>query len=100
MKDKFVCFAGHRAWWKNVGVEQKLSATVEKLIQEGYRNFYDGGMGNFDRISAESVFRLKRNYPDIKIIRVETYYHEKKESGEFFNYDECFTLELESVYFK
>jgi uncharacterized phage-like protein YoqJ len=100
MENRFVCFSGHRDSWQNVGIEEKLVKVVERLIQNGYKNFYDGGMGEFDRISASVVFALKKKYPDVRIIRVETYYHEDREKGEFNRYDEYFTLELGNIYFK
>jgi uncharacterized phage-like protein YoqJ len=100
MKERFVCFSGHRDSWQNAGIEGKLIKVVEGLIQNGYKNFYDGGMGEFDRISASVVFGLKKKYPEVRIIRVETYYHKNKGKGEFDRYDEHFTLELDNIHYK
>lgn len=36
MKDKIVCFAGHRYEWHCIGVEDKLLVVLEELIQKGY----------------------------------------------------------------
>ena len=82
MKEKVVCFAGHRYDWQNIGIEDKLEETIIGLIEKGYTTFYDGGKGYFDQLSSSIVIRLKTKYPQIKIIRVLTYYHHDKEKWE------------------
>lgn len=79
MNDKKVCFAGHRYDWLNIGIEDKLRNTIEKLINKGYSIFYDGGQGVFDNMCAKIVINLKRQYPQIKIYKVFTYYNCDKE---------------------
>ena len=82
MKDKIVCFAGHRHDFRNIGIENKLEETIISLIEKGYTIFYDGGKGAFDNISAHIVIKLKAKYPHIKIYRILTYYHHEKEKWE------------------
>lgn len=80
--DKIVCFAGHRDDWRCLGIDQKLRDTVEDLIQKGYTIFYDGDMGAFDKKCANLIIELKHKYPNIKLIKILTYYHHKKEIWE------------------
>ena len=70
MKEKVVCFAGHRYDWQNIGIEDKLEETIIGLIEKGYKTFYDGGKGYFDQLSSSIVIKLKTKYPQIKIFKV------------------------------
>lgn len=101
MKDKIVCFAGHRNEWHCVGVEEKLPIILEELIQKGYNVFYDGNYGAFDQICASAVLKLKYKYPYIKIIRILTYYHHDKERYELPSYyDGSMLPEIEELHYK
>lgn len=82
MKEKIVCFAGHRHDWHNIGIEKSVKEEIIKLIEKGYTTFYDGGRGCFDKISASIVIKLKEQYPQIKIYKILTYYHPEKEKWE------------------
>lgn len=79
MKEKIVCFAGHRYDFQNIGIEKTLRDTIISLIKKGYTIFYDGGKGYFDKISAEIVLSLKKEFPEIKIYKILTYYNHNKE---------------------
>ena len=72
MKEKTVCFTGHRTIpllkkWK---IEKKLKEALETLIEEGYCYFGAGGALGFDTIAAQMVLNLKKKYPEIKLILV------------------------------
>ena len=49
------CFVGHRDCF---GIEEKIDASIEKLMRNGVRRFYSGGMGNFDKMCEKSVKKL------------------------------------------
>ena len=72
MKEKTVCFTGHRTIpllkkWK---IEKKLKEALEALIEEGYCYFGAGGALGFDTIAAQMVLNLKKKHPEIKLILV------------------------------
>lgn len=101
MKEKVVCFAGHRHDWQIAGIENKLKEVIEKLITEGYTIFYDGGKGAFDNLSAGLVINFKKKYPNIKIFKILTYYHHDKEKWYLPScYDGSIFPELDLCYFK
>ena len=63
-KEKSAVFIGHI---QCTGVtRQIITPLIENMIAEGVRYFYSGGMGAFDRMTANAVFDLKKKYPDIK----------------------------------
>ena len=72
MKEKTVCFTGHRTIpllkkWK---IEKKLKEALEALIEEGYCYFGAGGALGFDTIAAQTVLSLKKKHPEIRLILV------------------------------
>ena len=72
MKEKTVCFTGHRTipMLKKWKIEKKLKDTLEALIEEGYCYFGAGGALGFDTIAAQTVLGLKKKHPEIKLILV------------------------------
>lgn len=72
LKEQTCCFTGHRTI--PLGMERKLFCVteeiVEKAIKDGYRYFGAGGALGFDTIAALVVLKLKKHYPDIKLILV------------------------------
>lgn len=72
MREKTCCFTGHR----DIPAEQrrevfrKTEIAVESLIKRGYLYFGAGGALGFDTIAALVVLKLKKRYPDIKLILV------------------------------
>lgn len=72
MKEKTCCFTGHR----NIpsGQYQKIFAKTEEMIEsliiKGYLYFGAGGALGFDTIAAFAVLKLKKRYPDIRLIFV------------------------------
>lgn len=79
LMEKVVCFAGHRDFWRCIGVENKLFQIIEGLIQQGYTIFYDGNKGAFDEKCFKCVSELKKKYPQIKIVRILSNYQYDKE---------------------
>lgn len=72
MHEKTCCFTGHR---EIPGQDQKkiaenLEKTVTELIDKGYLYFGAGGAYGFDALAAQTVLKLKKRYPNIKLILV------------------------------
>ena len=66
-------FIGHADASEEVFAQ--LTQTVERLIvKENVGYFYVGGYGNFDRLAAMTVKRLKRSYPFILLMLVLPYH--------------------------
>lgn len=59
-----VVFIGHRDCF-GVSIET-LEEIITRCIQNGAVNFYNGGQGGFDYISATAVYNLKKRFPHIK----------------------------------
>ncbi|MCH5353161.1 MAG: DUF1273 family protein [Acutalibacter sp.] len=71
MKAETACFTGHRELKEPIAeMEQRLTETVEGLIQKGYRYFGAGGARGFDALASETVLKLKTAYPHIHLILV------------------------------
>lgn len=68
-----VTFCGHRHTQGTPELRAWLADSIEKLITEGADTFYLGGYGEFDRIAASVVWRLKQKYPQIKSVLVLAY---------------------------
>ncbi len=69
MKEKTVCFTGHReiAPADCLLLKVRLRETVEGLIQEGYERFVTGGALGFDTLAAETVLALQKLHPHIRL---------------------------------
>lgn len=94
-----VCFAGHREEWHCVGIENILEETIENLINQDYKTFFDGNKGAYDNLCSTIIKKFKCKYPDIKLIPVLSSYNPnikcaKKNSC----YDETIYPNLEEVY--
>lgn len=63
-------FTGHRRILPehNTSVVLWLEGTVRKLIESGVSQFYAGGALGFDTLAAQTVIRLKKEYPYIRLI--------------------------------
>lgn len=72
MREKTCCFTGHR----NVPradqrkVANQLEKTIIKLINSGVCYFGAGGALGFDTMAAQVVLKLRKEYPQIKLILV------------------------------
>lgn len=72
MKEKTVCFTGHREipFLKKSAIKHGLKKTLEDLIERGYCYFRAGGALGFDTLAAQMVLELKSKYPQIRLILV------------------------------
>ena len=72
MKEKTCCFTGHRAIPARAlpALAEELEQTLRRLIGEGMRYFGAGGALGFDTLAAETVLRLKGEYPGVRLILV------------------------------
>ena len=72
LKKHTCCFTGHRVIpsGEKETIRYSLKSAVEKAIQNGYRFFGTGGALGFDTMAAQTVLKLKRQYPHIRLILV------------------------------
>ena len=85
MRDNTCVFIGHRQCHDfDTGL---LKFEMDRIMFLGVSEFLCGGMGEFDRICAGTVRRLKRDYPHVKCTWVIPYYTAKLE-WEREDYDE------------
>lgn len=72
MRGKTCCFTGHREIpiLARGKVAAKLEKTIIDLIGKGIRFYGTGGALGFDTLAAQTVLKLKKTYPDIKLILV------------------------------
>lgn len=69
MKEKTVCFSGHRVFHDpKEEIAVKLQATVRKSISEGFTEYIAGGAIGFDALAAWTVIRLREEFPQIRLI--------------------------------
>lgn len=70
MKEDACCFTGHRDIPSEIltALAAKLEAMVLELIADGFRYFYAGGALGFDTLAAETVLRLRDQFPQIQLI--------------------------------
>ena len=68
-----VTFCGHRHCPDSPELRSWLVSCVEALIAEGADTFYLGGYGDFDRLAASVVWKLKDKYPQIESVLVRAY---------------------------
>lgn len=66
------CFTGHRDLpvLEQKRIAQRLEETVTSLIKAGIRYFGAGGARGFDTLAAQTILKLQREYPHIKLILV------------------------------
>lgn len=66
-------FIGHRD--APFCIKQKLKETIEDAItKQEINDFIVGHYGNFDRMAAASVIKLKEKYPTIRLFRLLPYH--------------------------
>ena len=72
MKNQTCCFTGHRNLQKNeiAEIEKSLEHELIKLISQGIQYFGSGEALGFDTLAAQTVLKLKKKYPQIKLIMV------------------------------
>ena len=68
--EKTICFTGHRTLNNINQVKSDLNEILIKHINLGYCSFLAGGALGFDMLAAETIFSLKRDYPQIYLTLV------------------------------
>lgn len=66
------CLIGHRVLREQDvrTIAEKLDAAIRQKIMDGYIYFLTGGMPGFDTMAAAAVLRLRREFPQVKLILV------------------------------
>lgn len=72
MRNKTCCFTGHRElpFWERSKIAARLERTIIDLISQDVRFYGAGGALGFDTLAAQTVLKLKKKYPNIKLILV------------------------------
>ena len=70
-------FTGHRELDKDFSAK-KLKKAIEDVIQEGITDFYNGMAKGFDLAAASAVLKLKKKYPQIRLIACIPCYGQEK----------------------
>ena len=71
-RDRTCTFFGHQI--VDGDILDALYDAVRKVIEEyGVTTFWCGDKGEFDRLAASTVFKFKREHPDIEIVYVRAY---------------------------
>lgn len=90
LKNKTCCFSGHRIIPPEhyIKIAALLEETIVKSIEDGYKYFGTGGALGFDTLAALTVLKLKKQYPQIRLILVlpcknQTRYWKQKEISEY-----------------
>lgn len=70
-KMKVACFSGHRKLPEDFAeLRTNLEKAIISLIERGVVFFGSGGALGFDQLAAETVLRLKEDYPYIRLVMV------------------------------
>ncbi|MBQ8825842.1 MAG: DUF1273 family protein [Oscillospiraceae bacterium] len=64
---KAVCFTGHRIIKITGRIREKLRNTLIEMIENGAEDFYAGGAVGWDMLCEQTVLRLRRDYPHIRL---------------------------------
>ncbi|MBQ9347664.1 MAG: DUF1273 family protein [Oscillibacter sp.] len=72
MRSQTCCFTGHRNIAHGIlpALTVELDRTIRTLIADGIQRFETGGARGFDTLAAETVLRLRREFPHIRLILV------------------------------
>lgn len=72
MREKTCCFTGHRSLptREQKEIAAKLERVVTGLINRDIKFYGIGGARGFDTLAAQTILKLKTNYPYIKLILV------------------------------
>lgn len=90
-------FIGHNECY-DISAKQ-LERTIIECIDKGVTVFLNGGQGGFDRMSAVTVHKLKKIYPNIKNVLVIPYLNFKIFNDKIFD-EIIYPDGFEKYYFK
>ena len=70
MREITCCFTGHRDLPLNCreALAAKLHETITELIQRRVQFYRAGGALGFDTLAAQTVLKLRKEYPSIKLV--------------------------------
>ena len=74
MENKSCCFIGHRKVDNQETLRQKLTETIQELIQQNVTTFYFGSQSDFNDLALETALKLKVFYPRIELVYVRSHY--------------------------
>ena len=74
---KSCAFIGHRTIEEDFS-PKKLWETIERYIQNGATDFYNGMAQGFDLLAAEATLMLKRRYPKVRLIACIPCYNQER----------------------
>ena len=70
-KLKVACFSGHRKLPNNLEeLKTDLEKAIISLIERGVVFFGNGGALGFDQLAANTVLKMKEDYPHIRLVLV------------------------------
>lgn len=70
-KMKVACFSGHRKLPQDcTELQANLEKAIIELIERGVVFFGNGAALGFDQLAASTVLRLKKEYPQIRLVMV------------------------------
>ncbi len=70
-RSKVACFSGHRRLPQDcTELQANLEKAIVELIERGVVFFGNGAALGFDQMAAETVLKLKENYPHIRLVMV------------------------------
>lgn len=78
---KTCAFTGHRNLGEDFSLS-KLKKEIKSLILRGVDTFYNGMAMGFDLTAAEEVLKLKKKYPQIKLVACIPCYGQEKNFSE------------------
>lgn len=73
VKRVIAVFCGHAQVENRDAVEAWLAQVCRGLILEGVDTFYFGGYGGFDRLAAQTVIRLRRDFERVRSVLILPY---------------------------
>lgn len=66
---KVACFSGHRKLPQDcTELRENLEKAIISLIEQGVVFFGNGGALGFDQLAAETVLKLKKDYPQLVMV--------------------------------
>ena len=70
IKEKSVCFSGHRTVRREDAetLKSNLSRAIDIYIRRGFDTFICGGAVGFDTMAAEAILEKKRVRPSLKLV--------------------------------
>ena len=72
-----VTFCGHSQIGNPEKVQKDLEAAIHSILSQGTSRFYLGGYGDFDRLAAKVLYRIKIDRAEIESVLVLPYLDKK-----------------------